>query len=204
MRFDCKDLGFHFQMNNDNYIPINDEWKIKLFNMSEQQLRQNLFTFMEVNDNTFTGRYFQMTLDGGRYPTLEDVKRGQDVCVNNIKKIAPQMQLIGEFNIMPQNIRHCVWRKPNGSILSQYYMAKNGYMFCVAGDVSQANDSLDNLMASVCMSVTGETQQDLGREEQQKLMIAVTAEANRLADAGIPFDKAMDMAFEKFGIKRNR
>lgn len=203
MRFDCKDLGFHFEMNDNNYIALNNEGKIKFFNMGEQQLRQNLFTFMEVNNNKFTGRYFQMTLDGGRYPTLEDVKRGQDLCVDNIKKFAPQMQLISQSNIMPQNIRRCVWRRPDGSILSQYYMAKNGYMFCVAGDVSQADDSLDNLMAFVCMSVTGETQQDLEREQQQKLMIAVTAEANRLADTGIPIDKAMDMAFEKFGIKRN-
>lgn len=203
MRFDCKDLGFHFEMNNNNYIALNNEGKIKFFNMGEQQLRQNLFTFMEVIDNKFTGRYFQMVLDGGRYSTLEEVKKGQDLCRDNVKKFAPQLELIEETNIMPQNIRNCVWKRPNGSILSQYYMAKNGFMFCVAGDISEQHDSLDNLMAFVCMSVTGETQQDLEREYQQKLMIAVTAEANRLADAGIPIDKAMDMAFEKFGIKRN-
>ena len=113
------------------------------------------------------------------------------------------MELISETDIMPQNIRNCVWKRPDGSILSQYYMAKNGFMFCVAGDISKQYDSLDSLMASVCLSVTGDTQQDLEREKQQKLMIAVTAEANKLADTGIPFDKAMDMAFEKFGIKRN-
>ncbi len=203
MRFDCKDLGFHFNMNNDNFIALNDEEKIKFFNMGIQQLRQNLYIFMEVNDNKFTGRYFQMTLDAGRYPTLEDVKKGQDLCVENIKKFAPQMELISETDIMPQNIRNCVWKRPDDSILSQYYMAKNGYMFCVAGDISKQYDSLDSLMASVCLSVTGDTQQDLEREKQQKLMIAVTAEANKLADTGIPFDKAMDMAFEKFGIKRN-
>lgn len=203
MRFDCKDLGFHFEMNNNNYIALNNEGKIKFFNMGEQELRQNLFTFMEVMDNKFTGRYFQMTLDGGRYPTLEDVKRGQDLCRDNIKKFAPQMELINETTIMPQNIRNCVWARPDGSIFSQYYMSKNGFMFCVAGDISGQYDSLDNLMASVCMSVTGETQQDLEREEQQKLMSGVTAEANRLADTGIPIDKAIDMAFEKFGIKRN-
>ena len=203
MRFDCKDLGFHFNMNNDNFIALNDKEKIKFFNMGIQQLRQNLYIFMEVNDNKFTGRYFQMTLDAGRYPTLEDVKKGQDLCVENIKKFAPQMELISETDIMPQNIRNCVWKRPDGSILSQYYMAKNGFMFCVAGDISKQYDSLDSLMASVCLSVTGDTQQDLEREKQQKLMIAVTAEANKLADTGIPFDKAMDMAFEKFGIKRN-
>lgn len=76
-------------------------------------------------------------------------------------------------------------------------------MFCVAGGILERHDSLDNLMASVCMSVTGETQQDLEREQQEKLMLAVSAEANRLADTGIPIDKAIDMACEKFGIKRN-
>lgn len=203
MRFNCRDLGFHFEMNNNNFIPLNNEGKVKFFNMGEQQLRQNLFTFMEVNDNKFTGRYFRMTLDAGRYPTLEDVKRGQDLCRENVKKFAPQMELIDETNIMPQNIRNCVWKRPDGSILSQYYMSKNGFMFCVAGDISQQKDALDCLMASVCMSVTSESQQDLEREEQEKLMIAVASEANRLAGTGIPIDKAMDMAFEKFGIKRN-
>lgn len=203
MRFDCKELGFHFEMNDNNYIPLNDEGKIKFFNMGEQQLRQNLFVFMEVCNNKFTGRYFQMTLDEGRYPTIEDVKRGQDLCRENVKKFVPELELISESNIMPQNIRNCVWERPNGSILSQYYMSKNGFMFCVAGDITQRHDSLDSLMSFVCMSVTSESQQDLEREKQNKIMLAVTTEANRLADTGIPFDKAMDMAFEKFGIKRN-
>lgn len=203
MRFDCKDLGFHFEMNDKNYIALNDEGKIKFFNMGEQQLKQNLFTFMEVIDNKFTGRYFQIVLHGGRYPTLEEVKKGQDLRRDIVKKFDPQLELINETTIMPQNIRNYVWKRPNGSILSEYFMGKNGFMFCVGGDISEPHDSLDNLMASVCMSVTGETQQDLERERQQKLMIAVSAEANRLADTGIPIDKAINMAFEKFGIKRS-
>lgn len=203
MRFNCENLGFHFEMNDNNYIPLNDEGKIKFFNMGEQELKQNLFIFMEVKDNKFTGRFFQITLDGGRYPTLEDVKKGQDLCRDNIKKFLPNIELISEKNIMPQNIRNCVWKRPNGSILSQYYMSINGFMFCVSGDISRQYDSLDSLMSSVCMSVSGETQQDLEREKQQKIMLKVTAEANRLAASGISIDKAMDMAFEKFGIKRN-
>lgn len=203
MRFDCKDLGFHFEMGNDNYIALNDEDKIKFFHMGEQQLRQTPFIFVEVNDNKLTGRYFQITLDRGRYPTLDEIKKGQDLCRDNVKRFFPNFELIDEANIMPQNIRKCVWKKPDGSILSQYYMSKNGFMFCVSGDILQQYDPLDCLMASVCISVTADTQQDLEREKQQKLMIAVTDEANRLADNGIPIDKAMDMALEKFGIKRN-
>ena len=203
MKFNCENLGFHFEMNDNNYMPLNNEGKIKFFNMGEKELKQNLFIFMEVKDNKFTGKFFQMTLDNGRYPTLEDVKRGQDLCRDNVKKFSPNIELISETNIMPNNIRNCVWKRPNGSILSQYYMSKNGFMFCVGGDISQQYDSLDSLMASVCISVTGETQQDLEREQQEKFMLEVAAEANRLAASGISIDKAMDMACEKFGIKRN-
>ncbi len=203
MRFDCKELGLYFEMNNTNYIALNDEGKIKFFNMSEQQLRKNLYTFIEVIDKQFTGRWFQMTLDGGRYPTLEDVKMGQDLCRDNVKRFFPDMELISESNIMPQNIRNCVWKRPDGSILSQYFMSKNTFMFCVAGDIGKQYDSLDNLMSSVSLSVNGDFKQDLEKEEQQKLMLKITEEANRLVSFGIPMEEAMEMALDKFGVKRN-
>lgn len=201
MRFECKELGFHFEMNDNNFISLNEQGKIKFFNFTEQQLKQNLFVFMETKDDKFTGRYFQMTLDGGRYPTAEDVKNGQDNCIANVKRAVPDLRLLSETTIMPNNIRSCLWKRTDGSLFSQYYMAKNGYMFCVAGDVSRAHDDLDNLMAFVCMSVTGENQQDLEREKQQKIMQALTREANLLVDLkGLSIDVAMEKARKKFGV----
>lgn len=43
-------------------------------------------------------------------------------------------------------------------------------MLCVAGDVSKQNDSLDNLMASVCMSVTAENEQGESKQNPQKIL----------------------------------
>ena len=199
MRYDCPNLGFHFEMNDNNFIPLSKEDKIALFNMDEQQLKQNLFFFMEVKDKKFTRRYFQIVLDDGFYPTLEDVKKGQDLCRDNVQSFAPQFKLIAETDTIPQNIKNCVWKRPDGTILSQYYMAKNGYMFCVAGDISKQNDSLDNLMASVCMSTEENIKTD--KQDLQDLMKEVTAEANRLALTGVPTNKALVMVFKKFGTK---
>jgi hypothetical protein len=199
MRYDCPNLGFHFEMNDNNFIPLSKEDKIALFNMDEQQLKQNLFFFMEVKDKKFTRRYFQIVLDDGFYPTLEDVKKGQDLCRDNVQSFAPQFKLIAETDTIPQNIKNCVWKRPDGTILSQYYMAKNGYMFCVAGDISKQNDSLDNLMASVCMSTEENIKTD--KQNLQDLMKEVTAEANRLALTGVPTNKAIVMVFKKFGTK---
>lgn len=199
MRYDCPNLGFHFEMNDNNFIPLSKEDKIALFNMDEQQLKQNLFFFMEVKDKKFTRRYFQIVLDDGFYPTLEDVKKGQDLCRDNVQSFAPQFKLIAETDTIPQNIKNCVWKRPDGTILSQYYMAKNGYMFCVAGDISKQNDSLDNLMASVCMSTEENIKTD--KQDLQDLMKEVTAEANRLALTGVPTNKAIVMVFKKFGTK---
>lgn len=204
MRFDSRELGFHFEMNDNRFVSLTDEGKAKIMGFNETQIKQTPFVFVEVNkEKKLTGRYFSLTLDSGIYPTDEDVKNGQNLNIANMKKTYPNFELISETTIMPNNIRNAVWKLPNETILSQYYMAKNGHMFCVGSTVSKQHDDLDNLMASVCMSVTGENKTDLEREAQQNLMMEITREANRLIDEeGLSTQEAMDKAFEKFGVKR--
>ena len=180
MRFDCKDLGLYFEMNDKNYVAINDETKVKILKMPEAQLKQNLFVFAEVSGQKFTGRMFQMTLDTGRYTTPEEVKRGQDLCRDTVAKFVPGIMLLSEANIMPQNIRNCVWQRANGSIISQYYVAKNGFLICIDGEVKQAHDDLDDLMAAVSMSVNVDNASAFLSEQRQKLMAATADMFNRL------------------------
>ena len=77
-------------------------------------------------------------------------------------------------------------------------------MICTAGMISKENDDLDNLMAFVCISATAENREELQREQQQKLMQEVTAEANRLAASRMPIEQAMEEALKKYGIKANK
>ncbi len=201
MRYSCRDLGIYFDLYDENFVTLNDEGKVKFFKMSEQDLKQNLYVFMETRDNKFTGRNIQINLDPGFYPTLDDVKRGQDLCRDNVLKYMPNVKLISETNMIPQNIRKCVWDISGAAILSQYYVSKKGYMFCIAGAITEPHDSLDELMASVAISMTSDSPQDKKRAEQQEIMSTLTDEVNKLLTAGVPFNEAWEIVRRKFGIK---
>lgn len=155
MEYYCDKLNFKFQVPNNDFKPITDEGKVKIFNMDEDQLKLNLFIFFELKNSRPTGRYFQIVADPGTYSNKEELEKGQDLSRDNIKKFFPELEQISELDLMPQNIRKCVWKRPDGSLMSQYYMGVNNkYMICVSGDISAKNDDLDTLMANICFSVS--------------------------------------------------
>ena len=203
MIFENREYGFHFEMNNNNFIEINDLGKKELFNMTDEQIKQTLFVFVEVIDNKYTDRTFRIVVDLGRCFTPEEIKAGVELNVKNMKEYFPDFKLISESTIMPQNISNFVWKRPDGLLFSQYNISKNGYLFCVSGIISEQHDSLDNMMATVCMTLRTNSKEDLEKESQEKLMFAITEETNRIMSTGVPFNQAVEMAFEKFGIKRN-
>lgn len=198
MRYNCDELDLCFEMNDDRFVALSRNEKIRLFHMNDFQLRQNLALFAEVKNEKYTGRYFQISVDMGRFPTTEAVKKGQDLCIKNVKKFFPNFEILAEDEL-PDNIRKCVWQKPDGKIMSQYYISKNGFMLCVAGDVTSEFDELDTLMENVSMSFKIKKEQQQ-KKESKNVMEKVRAEAEKLVKQGLSVDEAITQACKNLNV----
>ena len=51
MRYDCKELGFHFEVKGD-FVPLNERGMKELFGMSDDKIKSTLYVFIEVKDES--------------------------------------------------------------------------------------------------------------------------------------------------------